>query len=202
MSALKKGLQQLAILLQLLWAFLPGILFILFAYIFFTGFVQGKDIIFTGLKSRQTGLFFIIGLLFWVLITWYTSRLIAYNHDRLFQVAKKGLYHTPRILGFACFTVIIIAMSVLKPSESNNLKQWMIVGLSAIGYALLHPLFEKIKNKSNRKALILYRNVLWLLFVIIIGTMVWLNSSLVCICLLPVLQAGYLFLVITRKKIS
>ena len=202
MSALKKGLQQLAILLQLLWAFLPGILFILFAYIFFTGFVQGKDIILTGLKSRQTGLFFIIGLLFWVLITWYTSRLIAYNHDRLFQVAKKGLYHTPRILGFACFTVIIIAMSVLKPSESNNLKQWMIVGLSAIGYALLHPLFEKIKNKSNRKALILYRNVLWLLFVIIIGTMVWLNSSLVCICLLPVLQAGYLFLVITRKKIS
>ena len=58
MSALKKGLQQLAILLQLLWAFLPGVLFILFAYIFFTGFVQGKDIILTGLKSRQTGLFF------------------------------------------------------------------------------------------------------------------------------------------------
>lgn len=202
MSALKKGLQQLAILLQLLWAFLPGIIFILFAYIFFTGFVQGKDIIFTGLKSRQTGLFFIIGLLFWVLITWYTSRLIAYNHDRLFQVARKGLYHTPRILGFACFTVIIIALNVLKSSENNDLKQWMIVGISAIGYTVLHPLFEKIKNKSNRKTLILYRKGLCLLFVIIIGTMVWLNTSLAYICLLPVLQAGYLFLVITRKKIS
>ena len=55
---LKKGLQQLAIFLQLLWAFLPGILFILFSHVFFTGFVQGKDIILTGLKSRQTGLFF------------------------------------------------------------------------------------------------------------------------------------------------
>ena len=202
MSVLKKGLQQLAILLQLLWAFLPGILFILFAYIFFSSFVQGKDIILTGLKSRQTGLFFIIGLLFWVLITWYTSRLIAYNHDRLFQVARKGLYHTPRILGFACFTVIIIALNVLMPSESNNLKQWMIAGLSAIGYAVLHPLFEKIKNKSNRKTLILYRKGLCLLFVIIIGTMVLLNTVLACICLLPLLQAGYLFLVITRKKIS
>ena len=151
MSVLKKGLQQLAILLQLLWAFLPGILFVLFAYIFFSSFVQGKDIILTGLKSRQTGLFFIIGLLFWVLITWYTSRLIAYNHDRLFQVARKGLYHTPRILGFACFSVIIIALNVLMPSESTNLQQWMIAGLSAIGYAVLHPLFEKIKNKCKEK---------------------------------------------------
>ena len=202
MSVLKKGLQQLAILLQLLWAFLPGILFVLFAYIFFSSFVQGKDIILTGLKSRQTGLFFIIGLLFWVLITWYTSRLIAYNHDRLFQVARKGLYHTPRILGFACFTVIIVSLTVLMPSESNNLQQWMIAGLSAIGYAVLHPLFEKIKNKSNRKTLILYRKWLCLLFVIIIGTMVLLNTVLAYICLLPLLQAGYLFLVITRKKIS
>ena len=202
MPALKKGLQQIAILLQLLWAFLPGILFILFAHVFFSGFVQGKDIILTGLKSRQTGLFFVIGLLFWVLITWYTSRLIAYNHDRLFQVAKKGLYHTPRILGYACFTVTIIALAVLKPSAINNLKQLLIAGISSIGYAVLHPLFEKIKNKSNRKALILYRNSLWLLFAIIIGTMVLLNTSLTYICLLPVLQAGYLFLVITRRKIS
>lgn len=202
MPALKKGLQQLAILLQLLWAFLPGILFILFAYAFFTGFVQGKDIILTGLKSRQTGLFFVIGLLFWVLITWYTSRLIAYNHDRLFQVARKGLYHTPRILGYACFTVIIIALAVLIPSISNILKQWMIASIAAIGYATLHPLFEKIKNKSNRKALILYRNCLLLVFPMIISTMVLLNSIEAYICLLPLLQAGYLFLVITRKKIS
>ena len=150
MPVLKKGLQQLAIFLQLLWAFLPGILFILFAHVFFTGFVQGKDIILTGLKSRQTGLFFVVGLLFWVMITWYTSRLIAYNHDRLFQVAKKGLYHTPRILGYACFTVTIIALAVLIPSESNNLKQLMIVGISAIGYAVFHPLFEKIKNKKHK----------------------------------------------------
>ena len=202
MPVLKKGLQQLAIFLQLLWAFLPGILFILFAHVFFTGFVQGKDIILTGLKSRQTGLFFVVGLLFWVMITWYTSRLIAYNHDRLFQVAQKGLYHTPRILGYACFTVTIIVLAVLIPSENNDLKQLMIVGISAIGYAVFHPLFEKIKNKSNRKALIHYRNCLWLLFVIIIVTMVVLNSSLAYICLLPLLQAGYLFLVITRKKIS
>ena len=202
MSALKKGLQELAILLQLLWAFLPGILFILLAYVFFSGSVQGKDIILTGLKSRQTGLFFIVGLAFWVLITWYTSRLIAYNHDRLFQVAKNGLYHAPRILGYACFTITITCLAVLIPSAQNALIQIVIFLSSAIGYAVLHPLFEKIKNNSNRKLLILYRNGLWLLFAIIIGTMVLLNTSLAYICLLPFLQAGYLFLVITRRKIS
>lgn len=202
MSALKKGLQQLAIILQVLWAFLPGILFIVISYVFFSGFIQGKDIILTGLRSRQTGLFFIIGLLFWVLITWYTSRLIAYNHDRLFQLAKKGLYHTPRVLGFACFTVVIIALAVLMPSEKNNFKQLMVVCISAVGYATLHPLFEKIKNKSNRKHLIRYRNMLWTMFVILIGTMVFINTITVYVCLLPVMQAGYLFLVITRRKIS
>lgn len=202
MSALKKGLQQLAILLQLLWAFLPGIIFILFAYIFFTGFVQGKDIILTGLKSRQTGLFFIIGLLFWILITWYTSRLIAYNHDRLFVVARKGLYHAPRILGFTCFTVIIIALTVLEPSQSNILNQWMIVGISAIGYAVLHPLFESIKNKRNRQQLLRYRNILWIMFIVTIAIMVLVNTIVIYISLLPLLQAAFLFLVITRKKIS
>jgi len=202
MSALKKGLQQLAIILQVLWAFLPGIFFIVIAYVFFTDFIQGKDIILTGLRSRQTGLFFIIGMLFWVLITWYTSRLIAYNHDRLFHLAKKGLYHTPRVLGFACFTVVVIALAVLMPSESNNLKQLMIVGISVIGYATLHPLFEKIKNQRNRKQLIRYRNLLWMLFIIAIGIMVMMNTIAIYISLLPLLQAGYLFLVITRRKIS
>lgn len=172
------------------------------AYVFFSGSVQGKDIILTGLKSRQTGLFFIVGLAFWVLITWYTSRLIAYNHDRLFQVAKNGLYHAPRILGYACFTITITCLAVLIPSAQNALIQIVIFLSSAIGYAVLHPLFEKIKNNSNRKLLILYRNGLWLLFAIIIGTMVLLNTSLAYICLLPFLQAGYLFLVITRRKIS
>ena len=101
MQILKKTLQQLAILLQVFWAFMPGILFIGIGYTFFTHFIQGKDIVITAMNSRQSALFFLIGLFFWTLITWYTSRLIAYNHDRLFHIAKEGLYHTPRILGLS-----------------------------------------------------------------------------------------------------
>lgn len=78
MQILKKILQQIAIILQVLWAFMPGILFIGIGYAFFGFFIQGKDIVITAMNSRQSALFFLIGLFFWVLITWYTSRLIAY----------------------------------------------------------------------------------------------------------------------------
>ena len=54
---IKKMLQQLAILIQLGRAFFPSILLISLVYIFFTNFVQGKDIIITGLQSKQTGFF-------------------------------------------------------------------------------------------------------------------------------------------------
>jgi hypothetical protein len=58
MQILKKTLQQLAILLQVFWAFVPGILFIGIGYTFFTHFIQGKDIVITAMNSRQSALFF------------------------------------------------------------------------------------------------------------------------------------------------
>ena len=66
---IKKLLQQLAIIIQVGRTFFPSILLLTIAYAFFKDFVQGKDIILTGLQSRQTSFFFLVGLLFWVLIT-------------------------------------------------------------------------------------------------------------------------------------
>ena len=158
MQILKKTLQQLAILLQVFWAFMPGIMFIGIGYIFFTHFIQGKDIVITAMNSRQSALFFLIGLFFWTLITWYTSRLIAYNHDRLFHIAKFGLYHTPRILGFLCFTVITIAIAVADHHLDNGMLAYGILLLNLIGYNLFYPIFEKIKRDAKRSTLLLIRN--------------------------------------------
>ena len=132
MQILKKTLKQIAIILQVLWAFMPGILFIGIGYLFFTQFIQGKDIVITAMNSRQSALFMLIGLFFWVLITWYTSRLIAYNNDRLFWIAKDGLYHTPRILGYLCFTVITIAFAVADKQLDNQLIPFWILLLNLI----------------------------------------------------------------------
>ena len=199
---INKLLQRLAILLQVIWVFFPGILFLAISYVFFTDFIQGKDILITGLRSRQTGLFFIIGLLFWVLITWYTSRLIAYNNDNLFHKAKDELYKTPRILGFFCFTILIIALCIIKFNQNTPIIHLGIIITSVILFITLHPFLEKLKNHKDRNQLIRYRKIIWVAYALLIGIMVAINSINTYIILLPIIQIGYLFVVVTRRKIS
>ena len=199
---IKKFLQQLAIIIQVCRAFFPSILLLSLVYIFFTDFVQGKDIIITGLYSKQTGFFFLIGLQFWVLVTWYTSRLIAYNHDRLFHIAKKGLYHTPRLLGFLCYSVVFIALLSLYPQFDYTYIHGIILLLTVLGYLILNKAFETFKYRSSRKILFRFRIMTWLVF---IGSFVWMvtaNTLNTYLAFIPVLQTGYLYLVISRRKIS
>jgi hypothetical protein len=199
---IKKILQELAIIIQVGRTFFPSILLLGIAYAFFKDFVQGKDIILTGLQSRQTSFFFLVGLLFWVLITWYTSRLIAYNHDRLFLIAKKALYHTPRILGYLCFTVTLLSFISLYPAFDEFYIHAGILTLNLIVYGILQHFFEIIKNRKRRELLIRLRFITWFVFISTVAIMVAVNKLLIYICLLPVLQTGYLYLVITRRKIS
>jgi hypothetical protein len=153
LQSINKTLQRLAILLQVFWVFFPGILFLSVAYFFFIDTLQGKDIIITGLYSKQTGFLFVIGLLFWTLITWYTSRLIAYNNDRLFHIAKDELYQMPRLLGYLCFTIIIIAFAKIKYDIQNNAVVIILI-LTSIGlFFSSHYLFEKIKDNLHRNEL-------------------------------------------------
>ncbi len=202
LQSINKALQRLAIFLQVFWVFFPGILFLLIAYFFFNNTLQGIDIIITGLDSRKTGLLFLIGLLFWTTVTWYTSRLIAYNNDRLFHVAKEELYQTPRLLGYGCFTTIICALVKLRFSIENNfLIASFIIG-SFLVFVVLHFLFEKIKNKTDRNELKKYRKILWIAYVFTIIIMVLVNSLNCYIISLPLLQIGYLYAVVTRRKIS
>jgi len=173
---IKKMLQQLAILIQLGRAFFPSILLISLVYIFFTDFVQGKDIIITGLQSKQTGFFFLIALLFWVLITWYTSRLLAYNNDRLFRVAKKELYHSPRLLGYFCFTVVFMALTSLQPRYDQLYIHVFILALNFTLYLLLHRSIVQFNNTSNPDLLQKIRMIIWMIFIGSIACMVYVNS--------------------------
>ena len=199
---IKKFLQQLAIIIQVCRAFFPSILLLSLVYVFFTDFVQGKDIIITGLHSKQTGSFFLIGLQCWVLITWYTSRLIAYNHDRLFRIAKKGLYHTPRLLGFLCYTVVFIALLSLYPAYDNGYVHIGIFLVALIMYVILNKIFETFNEKYDQQVLLRIRILIWMVF---IGSFIWMikyNALNMYLIFMPVLQTGFLYLVITRRKIS
>lgn len=202
LNSINKTLQRLAIFLQVFWVFFPGILFLLITYFFFNDSLQGKDIIITGLQSRQTGLLFVAGLLFWTVVTWYTSRLIAYNNDRLFHVAKEELYQTPRLLGHLCFTTIICALSKIRFNIENNIVSVILIAGSIFLFFVAHFLFEKIKNRMNRNQLKQYRKIIWVAYILLMATMTIVNTIECYILLLPFLQIGFLFTVVTRRKIS
>jgi hypothetical protein len=82
-----------------------------------TSFIQGRDVIIITLESSWRGLFFMTALLFWATVSWYSSRLIAYNQDELFDIFPNGLYHAPRILGFTCFTVVMLSFLAIEPLD-------------------------------------------------------------------------------------
>ena len=47
---------------------------------------QGRDLIRLCLEGKNfSGLVFMLATVFWVFVTWYTGRLIAYNHSGLFD---------------------------------------------------------------------------------------------------------------------
>lgn len=199
---INKKLQRLAILLQVFWLFFPGILFLIIGYFFFNESAQGKDIIITGLRSRQTGLLFVAGLLFWSIVNWYTSRLIAYNNDRLFHIAKVELYQTPRLLGFLSFAIISCALVGIKFEYENEIVNLLLLTANIILFFILHNLFEKIKNKLDREQLKKYRKITLIISLLLIASIVAINTIEYYISLLPMLQILYLYIVITRRKIS
>ena len=83
--------------------------------------LQGQDAIVLALESRWRGFFVITALVFWATVTWYSSRLIAYNKDEIFLRFPKGLYHAPRLLGYACFAVALHAFLVL---PGHSIGRW------------------------------------------------------------------------------
>lgn len=199
---IKRKFQELAIFLELVWIFFPGILFILLSIFVFTQLLQGKDVIALALESAYRGFFLLIGLLFWAGVTWYTARLIAYNHDSLFLKAGKALYHAPRLMGFLCFTVLIYAFLELPQMHTPD---WVIV-LFLIAdlatYFIFHWIFERIKDRQEEKALDRYRIITLILLAALFLFAGFYNSARGYLICLPMMQLGLLFLVIIRRKMT
>jgi len=191
----------LSLLLRLSKVFLPGIIVVMGTGILMTRFIQGRDVIMITLESEWRGFFFMTGLLFWATVTWYSSRLIGYNQDDLFKEIPQGLYHAPRILGFACFTVVIYALLALPPLNWGNNGSIILILLQILTYAIASGLFENIRDHYSERMLINMRNgvigVSGLLFAIAAIR----NDLITYLITLPFLQLGLLFLVMVRRKL-
>jgi hypothetical protein len=123
-------------LLKSIWLFFPGILFLVLAMWCFWTLNQGKDIIVAFTENHKAKAFFFIAIAFWIYVTWYSARIVAYikksrQQDRIKKImgtctpdeAAQKLSNTqyfdlppawlnifPHILGYACLLVIELAV--------------------------------------------------------------------------------------------
>jgi hypothetical protein len=202
--------ERVTVFLKALYIFFPGIIFLLLGLFIFLNLPQGKDIIYQSTDGRNswlTGLYLVLATIFWVFTTWYTARLIAYNHDDLFAKTPWVLYHFPRLLGYFIFLVLWLAIFLIDDVEHKlNGWAWAAAGIDLIIYIFFAENLERSFEKINepRRRLLIIRNVVRGLIllscvVVIIG---WQRKAVdVLLYTIPIFQLGFLFLVILRHPL-
>ncbi|MFI5129335.1 MAG: patatin-like phospholipase family protein [Chitinophagales bacterium] len=151
-------------LLQSLWLFFPPILFLLVAYFSFWHLPQGKDLIVISLQNAEytPAIFpcFILGLIFWAYVTWYTTRIVARAHHfenpNHHNIATVFRVQSPRILAFTCITIIFLALFQL---DNPAYRRWQISSfwchilflLSFSWYFIIWKFWTKYLERKNKK---------------------------------------------------
>jgi hypothetical protein len=163
---------------------------------------QGIDIIVSLFQSPQSSRMLLPVLLFWALVTWYSSRLISYHNFRKYYLPEWGLTHFPRLLGFHCFTVLIIALCRDDHQHILSLPPALLWLSFTLLYFLWHWLINKTLLKKRDDYLI--RTVHRIASFVALSSSGWLafsNHTIHWILLLPLLQLSLLTVIILRKKV-
>src|SRR6185503_17835690 len=127
-------------ILKALWLFFPAILFLSLIYVIFWQVPQGQDVIALALERKRADhrafisvpyALFLLGLVFWVYVTWYTTRVVSKAKD--FQSPDEGFgwekfsKQTPRLLAFTCISIVLLAITrlpkiVFEPLGNSNIE--------------------------------------------------------------------------------
>ncbi|MEO6832022.1 MAG: hypothetical protein ABI378_06740, partial [Chitinophagaceae bacterium] len=214
-------LRWVSILLRTIYLFFPSLFFLLLATFVFCSLSQGQDMIRLCLSSgRLAGLAFTVAIVFWVFVTWYTARLVAYNHDDLYnaqytgaatskplKIGKDMLFHFPRLMAFSIFLIMILA--ILRFDHVGIRNNWVWLGgifLDFLVYAILHWIAIKLQifavSSSRQKLLIRLRTLCWVLIICTsaLAVIFWkINHRWLIIATLICCQICFLFLIVTRK---
>lgn len=206
------------VLLRAIWLFFPSILFLILAQVSFWYLVQGRDLMQLTLEQSKIFYTFIIGTIFWVYTTWYTSRIIgkiiysslSRNPGKEERFWGRFLIQMPRFLSFSCLTIIILGFIKLKYDPENNYDKLFLLLflLSPFYYFGVYNFWSKAadiadshKTVDKRKS---YLNKFCflsslLLFTALI-TIIFLQSFGFLILLLIAFQAGLVLLLVFRRK--
>ncbi|MBI5858025.1 MAG: hypothetical protein HZB42_10320 [Sphingobacteriales bacterium] len=208
-------------LLSALWLFFPSILFLLLAYFIFWYLPQGKDLMVITLENPKSKsiLFeifgFILGLVFWVYVTWYSTRLVARakhfqkpDNDPIWEIFR---VQSPRILAFTCISIILIAFLQLKnyyPFHIGLCEAHVLLIVSYIWYIFLYKLWSLYLQQGSRST------EQWIRFlkttrIAAYTTMAWFSIVLMkfktlgaVIAMLVILQIGLVLVLLIRRELA
>ena len=194
-----KPLQWISSALHLMKVFFPGILILVAAAYLLNSTIQGRDLIISGFESKWGGWVLMAAILFWTLITWYTSRLISYNNHSQNRLPAWGLTHIPRWLGFNCLGIVFSAIG-----QTSIPAGWASHPLVLfLGFSMLYLLFNRVFDGYHQQATKNNSNGLTLAPGLLAMAMcVWMavdNNPIHWLLLIPPLQIALLHLVTTRR---
>ncbi|ULQ51385.1 hypothetical protein [Flavihumibacter fluvii] len=178
----------LANLLRCFWLFFPSLLFVVLALVCFTQLSQGKDILisFTETSGTFGGILlskfiFAVAIIFWVYVSWYASRMVAYikefrhresvselnpglstaGYDAIFAMELRFLHRFPRIIGYACILVVLLSLTILLINKKWIIQQPFPILIIAV-FILWLADRQMIRLSSYGKQGVLLKIILWL----------------------------------------
>lgn len=206
-------------LVKSLWLFFPSIIFLLAAYFLFWRLPQGKDLIVIALQNAKfsQAIFpcFILALIFWAYITWYTTRIVAraehFQNPNHHTIATVFRVQSPRILAFSCITVVFLALFQL---DNPAYSQWhiprawchLLFLLSFSWYFVIWRFWNwylEQKNKAKTdwiQFLAKARRVTHLVLVASIVAVILIRNFWGLVIFLIILQMGLVLLLILRRE--
>ena len=194
-------------LFKSLWIFFPSTLFLILALWCFWSLSQGKDIIYAFAENSNARLYFFVAVAFWVYVSWYSSRIIAYlliskqdgkpavfesrgelnkpnatfaNTD-YYHIPKTWLSIFPRLIGFSCFLIIELAVLQLKLFDAPGISHTAAVSwfiASLLAYILLYKFIDRLFESHTRTSKIVFYTLLGLFVITALMNIIWKSRSL------------------------
>jgi hypothetical protein len=202
-------------LLKAVWLFFPGIIFLILGIFTFWKLTQGRDIMLITLEQGKELVFLycILAVLFWTYVTWYTSRVVGkakgFQQPDDNHIWVRLRLQLPRLMGFSCLTVVILAFFQLPVSGIKVSWPWnfVLLLLSIPFYFLIYILGEKFltRNYEKEKNIKFLRSVRNTAIIILLAAAVGvalLQSFLGLVLLFFGMQIGLTLLLIIRRKLS
>jgi len=206
------------VVFKAIWLFFPSLIFLLLALLATWYLTQGKDVMQRTIE--QPGIFwtFIIATIFWVYITWFSSRIIgkvtyaslSKKPDKEERFWGRFLIQMPRFLSFTCITVVVLGFIKLwtdPKDQQDKLFFALLIGSCFYYFGLYHfwrkraDAADKLTSLASKKR---YLNrlsyIAFLILFVALLFLVFFPSFWFFVGLLMAFQAGLVLLLVFRRK--